>query len=182
METALSGPRQCSNLLQKFHHRHLDPVFANLAVLQSVDMNLGPVNALISRTLARERSLMGRNRGTSFDDFVAAGDEIFFRDHNVRESAIHHPANLLETFQAGRQGGPEVVRETRIKEVGNSVHVVIILENAREFSDGLFVPFFLHKHAFLELKVSYEEYVALLVRPKIRLRRFPRWFFVARQM
>jgi hypothetical protein len=56
-----------------------------------------------------------------------------------------------------------VVRETRIKEVGNSVHVVLILENACEFSDGLFVPFFLHKHAFLELKFSYEEYVALLV-------------------
>jgi len=106
---------------------------------------------------------MSRNRRTSFDDFVAAGDEVFFRDHNVRESAIHHPANLLETFQAGRQGGPEVVRETRIKEVGNSVHVVLILENACEFSDGLFVPFFLHKNAFLELKFSYEEYVALLV-------------------
>jgi hypothetical protein len=124
---------------------------------------------------------MGRNRGTSFDDFVAAGDEIFFRDHNVRESAIHHPANLLETFQAGRQGGPEVVRETRIKEVGNSVHVVIILENAREFSDGLFVPFFLHKHAFLELKVLLRR-ICGPTRPKIRLRRFLRWFFVARQM
>jgi len=48
-------PRQDSNLLQS----HLDPVFADFAVMQAVDMNPGPVDAFIRPFLAHEGSLVG---------------------------------------------------------------------------------------------------------------------------
>src|SRR4029078_4177571 len=125
------------NLLQKFHSRHLNPVFADLAVIQTVDMNLGPVDALMRRFLAREGSLVGCDSGASLDSFVAPCNEVLFCYDNVRESAVHHSPNLLEALQAWSHRDSKVVHEILVEEVRNSLDVVFILEDSREFPDDL---------------------------------------------
>src|SRR4029077_1012418 len=54
--SCLRGLRQGTNLLQKFHHRHLDPVLAYLPILHPVNMNLGPVDSFVGWFLSHQRS------------------------------------------------------------------------------------------------------------------------------
>src|ERR1700681_2308655 len=127
------GVGQGTSLLQQFHHSHLDPVFADLAILDAVNMNLGPVDAFIGWSLSHKRSSMGRDGRASFHNFVAACDEILFGYDDVRESSVHHSPHLLESVKAGTQGTAEVVREMGVKQVTDSVNVVLVLEDSREF-------------------------------------------------
>jgi hypothetical protein len=136
--------RQGADLLQEFHHRHLDPVFADLAVLYAVNMNLGPMDALIGWALSHERSSMGRDGRASFHYFVAPRDEILFSYDDVRESSVHHSPHLLEPLKTGRQRTTEVVREMAVKKVTDSIHVVLVFEDSREFPYDALILFLLH--------------------------------------
>jgi hypothetical protein len=145
----LPGLRQGINLLQEFHHGHLDPVFADLAILQAVNMNLSPVDAFIGWRLSHKGSEMGRDGGASFYNFVAARDEIFFRYYYVRESSVHHPPNLLKPLETGRQGHAEVVHEIFVEQMMNAIYIMLVLEDSSEFPHNLLIPFFLHESSFL---------------------------------
>jgi hypothetical protein len=114
---------------------------------------------------------VGRDGGAPFDDFVAPGNEVLFRYDNIRESAIHHSPNLLEAFQAGSYWHSKVVREILMEKMRNSLDIVLILENSREFPDDLFVQFFLHEHSFPEWKLCYEVSDSACL-PWIQLRQF----------
>jgi hypothetical protein len=92
---------------------------------------------------------VGCDSGASFDDFVGAGNEIFFRYYDIRESTVHHSPNLLETFQTASYWHSEMVREVPMEKMRNSVDIVLILENSREFSNDPLVQFFLHDGSFL---------------------------------
>jgi hypothetical protein len=102
------------------------------------------MDASIGWALSHKRSSVGRNRRTSFHNFVAARDEILFGYDDVRESSVHHSPNLLEPLKAGRQGTPEVVRKMGVKQVTDSIHVMLVLEDSREFPYDACILFFLH--------------------------------------
>jgi len=54
----------------------------------------------------------------------------------------------LEALQAWSHRDSKVVHEILVEEVRNSLDVVFILEDSREFPDDLFIQFFLHKRSF----------------------------------
>ena len=54
----------------------------------------------------------------------------------------------------------------------NSLDIVVILENSREFPDDLFVQFFFHERSFPEWKLSCENKQLVHVCPGIQLRQF----------
>jgi hypothetical protein len=113
------------------------------------------VNAVIGRLLTHERSLVGRNRRASFDDFIAACDKVLFCYDNIRKGAVHHSPDLLEAFQPSSYRHSEVVGEVLMEKMRDSVNVVFILENSRELPDDLLIQLFLHKHSFPEIELIF---------------------------
>jgi hypothetical protein len=110
----------------------------DLSVLQTVNENLGPLDLLIRRRRPHHRSLVGGGGRASFHNLVARGNEILFRNQDIRECSVHHDPDLSEPLKASRHRHAEVVDELLIEEMADAIHVVLILEDSREFSDDLF--------------------------------------------
>src|SRR5215471_19756295 len=99
-------------------------MLADLAVLEAVDVNFGPGDAIVSRRLAHHRAPVGRDSGTALDDPVAGSDQILLGYDPVRKGAVHHDPDLPQAFQARRQRRTEMVDEVRIEEMADAVDVV----------------------------------------------------------
>src|SRR5579872_1335150 len=93
---------------------------------------------------------MRRNRRASFDNLVALRDEVVFLHHHIRESSIHHPPYLLESFQAGTHRHAEMMLESLVEEMLDSVYIVLVLEYPSEFAHHGLVLFLRH-YGFLSV-------------------------------
>jgi len=147
-----SDLRERTNLLQEFHHANLGPVFRDFSILQTVDVDLRPLNLFVGWGRSHHRTLVSGSGRTSFDDLVAGRDEILFGHHNIRESAVHHYSNLPETFVASRERPAEVMYELLVKQMRDTVNVVLVLEDSRELPNDLLVIFFLHFDLFFDVQ------------------------------
>src|SRR5262245_11177147 len=88
------GLRQDTDLLEQLHHGDFRPMLADLAVLEAVDVNFRPGDALVGGLFAHHRALMRRGGRTPFDYPVSGSNKILFLYDYVREGAIHHNPDL----------------------------------------------------------------------------------------
>jgi hypothetical protein len=71
-------------------------VFTDLAVLNTIDMDFRPTNALIGGLFSHQRSPMCCSSRTPLYNLVTICDQVLFCDHHVWKGSIHHPAYLSQ--------------------------------------------------------------------------------------
>src|SRR5262245_62028589 len=113
----------------------------DVSVLQTGNRNLGPVDVSGSWRFPPHRAPMSSHCGASFDDSVSAGNEVLFSYNDIRKGAIHHDADLSQTFEASRHRRTKMMHEAFVKQMVNAVDVVFVLEDSCELSHRLFVRF-----------------------------------------
>src|SRR5579859_1917758 len=127
-------------------------MLADFPVVQTVHVNLSPMDAFVRRLLSHQRTLVSGDSGTSLHNFLVARDEVVFGHHHVGKSSIHHAPDLLESLQTGSDRSAEVVGKVlSVEQMVYAIYVVLVLENSGEFSNDLLVAVFLHDAASLAL-------------------------------
>src|SRR5579864_304224 len=136
----VSKLRQNTDLLQKFHGADLCPVLFDFAILQTINVNLAPGDALVGWLLTHHRSFVRRSGRASFNHPVARRDQIFFLDDDIGKSSIHHTANLLQALKAvGNRSSKVMNKVLRVEKVVHSINVMLVLKYAGEIPDDLLI-------------------------------------------
>ena len=122
---------ESANLLQQLHHADLGPMPRNFAILQPVDVNLGPADSLVGR------------RGPIIMPLCVATAELLsttFSPEAMRSSSvttisgkalfimIPNDPDLSQPFETGGHRHAEVVNELRVEEMDDTIDVVFVLK------------------------------------------------------